>query len=124
MTMCSEMAHARPKPSYVDVPRPSSSMMISDEGVAAAAGENVSLSPVAGALGGGAGEKREREEGEGAEEEDAARGAARARQFLADFAALPLPEMSPADAVRRVQQMKKELESDAGDSKWLQGILA
>jgi len=33
--MCSEMAHARPKPSYVDVPRPSSSMMISDEGVAA-----------------------------------------------------------------------------------------
>ena len=34
------------------------------------------------------------------------------------------PEMSPADAVRRVQQMKKELESDAGDSKWLQGILA
>ena len=96
----------------------------SAEGAAAAAGENVSLSPVAGALGGGAGEKREREEGEGAEEEDAARGAARARQFLADFAALPLPEMSPADAVRRVQQMKKELESDAGDSKWLQGILA
>jgi len=96
----------------------------SAEGAAAAAGENVSLSPVAGALGGGAGEKREREEGEGAEEEDAARGAARARQFLADFAALPLPEMSPADAVRRVQQMKKELESDAGDSKWLQSILA
>ncbi len=28
LTMCSEMAQARPKPSYVDVPRPSSSMMI------------------------------------------------------------------------------------------------
>ena len=27
---CSEMAHARPKPSYVDVPRPSSSMMTSE----------------------------------------------------------------------------------------------
>ena len=51
-------------------------------------------------------------------------GAARARQFLADFAALPLPEMSPADAVRRVQQMKRELEADATGSKWLQGVLA
>ena len=28
------MAHARPKPSYVDVPRPSSSMITSDLGVA------------------------------------------------------------------------------------------
>ena len=27
---CSEMAHARPKPSYVLVPRPSSSMMTRD----------------------------------------------------------------------------------------------
>ena len=35
LTMCSLMAHARPKPSYVLVPRPSSSMMMSDLGVAA-----------------------------------------------------------------------------------------
>mmetsp|Transcript_16291 Transcript_16291/g.40540 ORF Transcript_16291/g.40540 Transcript_16291/m.40540 type:complete len:203 (+) Transcript_16291:582-1190(+) len=32
--MCSEMAHASPKPSYVEVPRPSSSMMTSEEEVA------------------------------------------------------------------------------------------
>ena len=96
----------------------------SAEGAAAAAG-TATLSPLAGALG-GAGDKRKRDEGEGADDDaaDAARGAARARQFLADFAALPLPEMSPADAVRRVQQMKRELEADATGSKWLQGVLA
>lgn len=86
----------------------------SAEGAAAGAGD------VAGAL--GAGEKRARDEGDATE--DAARGAARARQFLADFAALPLPDMPPADAMRRVQQMKRELEADAADSKWLQGVLA
>lgn len=52
------------------------------------------------------------------------RGTARARQFLADFAALPLPDMSPSDAVRRVQQMKRELEADAAGCTWLQTILA
>ena len=31
---CSEMAHAKPKPSYVEVPLPSSSMMTSDRDVA------------------------------------------------------------------------------------------
>jgi DNA mismatch repair protein MSH2 len=77
----------------------------------------------------GAGDKRKRDEGDVSLEEtdtaaDIARGASRARQFLADFAALPLPDMAPADAVRRVQQMKRELEADAKDSKWLQGILA
>ena len=64
------------------------------------------------------------DEDEGDATEDAAFGAARARQFLADFAALPLPDMPPADAMRRVQQMKRELEADAADSKWLQGVLA
>mmetsp|Transcript_13681 Transcript_13681/g.19746 ORF Transcript_13681/g.19746 Transcript_13681/m.19746 type:complete len:246 (-) Transcript_13681:1939-2676(-) len=34
VTMCSEIAYARPKPSYVDVPRPSSSMITSDLEVA------------------------------------------------------------------------------------------
>lgn len=32
--MCSLMAHARPKPSYVDVPLPSSSIMMSEFSVA------------------------------------------------------------------------------------------
>ena len=55
----------------------------SAEGAAAAAG-TATLSPLAGALG-GAGDKRKRDEGEGADDDaaDAARGAARARQFLA-----------------------------------------
>jgi hypothetical protein len=89
---------------------------------AKAAGGGASLSPLAGALGG---EKRKRDDdGGGDATEDAVRGTARARQFLADFAALPLPEMSPADAVARVQQMKKELEADAAGSQWLQAILS
>jgi len=87
----------------------------SEEGAAAAAG-------TLGAAAGEAGDKRKRDGGD-AKAEDAARGTARARQFLADFAALPLPEMSPADAVRRVQQMRRELEADSAGSAWLQGIL-
>jgi hypothetical protein len=86
---------------------------ISEEGAAAAAGT------LGGGGGGGgeAGDKRKRDGGD-AKAEDAARGTARARQFLADFAALPLPEMSPADAVRRVQQMRRELEADSAGSAW------
>jgi DNA mismatch repair protein MSH2 len=76
---------------------------------------------VAGAL--GVGEKRPRDFPDETAV-DVARGAARARQFLADFAALPLPEMAPEDAMRRVAQMKKELEADAVDSKWLTEVLA
>jgi|TARA_B110000459_G_C16498449_1_gene442240 hypothetical protein len=32
--------------------------------------------------------------------------------------------MAPEDAMRRVAQMKKELEADAADSKWLTEVLA
>lgn len=77
---------------------------------------------VAGALG-AVGEKRQRDSVDETAI-DVARGAQRARQFLTDFSNLPLTEMAPADAMRRVQQMKKELEQDAGDSKWLTEVLA
>ena len=56
--------------------------------------------------------------------DDMARGVVRARQFLSDFAAVPLERMSPAEAVARARQLKAELESDAAHNTWLSDLVA
>jgi DNA mismatch repair protein MSH2 len=53
-----------------------------------------------------------------------ARGVVRARQFLSDFAAVPLDRMTPAEAVARARQLKSELETDAKHSPWLLDVLS
>lgn len=55
---------------------------------------------------------------------DTARGVVRARQFLADFAAIPLSRMTPADAVARARQLKSELDADATTSPWLADLIS
>lgn len=55
---------------------------------------------------------------------DTARGVVRARQFLADFAAIPLSRMTPADAVARARQLKSELDADATTSPWLAELIS
>lgn len=55
---------------------------------------------------------------------DTARGVVRARRFLADFAAIPLSRMTPADAVARARQLKSELDADATTSPWLAELIA
>jgi DNA mismatch repair protein MSH2 len=55
--------------------------------------------------------------------DDATEGAARARRFLADFATLPLPQLSPTDAAEQVQQLCKGLEADAAGNPWLKQLL-
>ena len=56
--------------------------------------------------------------------DDMARGVISARQFLSDFAAVPLERMSPAEAVARARQLKAELESDAAHNSWLTDLVA
>ena len=56
--------------------------------------------------------------------DDMARGVVRARQFLSDFAAVPLERMSPAEAVARARQLASELKSDAAHSPWLADVIA
>lgn len=55
---------------------------------------------------------------------DTARGVVRARQFLADFAAIPLSRMTPSDAVARARQLKSELDADATTSPWLADLIS
>lgn len=55
--------------------------------------------------------------------DDTARGAARVRAFLRDFAALPIDQMSPDEAVKAAEDLKKSLEQDAAANPWLQQIL-
>jgi len=55
--------------------------------------------------------------------DDATEGAARARRFLADFATLPLPQLSPTDAAEQVQELCKGLEADAAGNPWLKQLL-
>lgn len=50
-------------------------------------------------------------------------GAARARRFLEDFAALPLEQMDYKDAVSAVNKLKSELERDSAGNAWLQQFL-
>ena len=56
--------------------------------------------------------------------DDTARGVVRARQFLADFAAIPLSRMTPSDAVARARQLKSELDADAANSPWLADLIS
>lgn len=65
--------------------------------------------------------KRARTEGVSS---DTARGVVRARQFLADFAAIPLSRMTPSDAVARARQLKSELDADATTSPWLAELIS
>eukprot|EP00897_Mesotaenium_endlicherianum_P008728 jgi/Mesen1/7884/ME000420S07022 len=55
--------------------------------------------------------------------DEATCGAARARQFLRDFAALPLDQMDPQLAIRQVAQLRESLERDAATNPWLQQLL-
>jgi DNA mismatch repair protein MSH2 len=56
--------------------------------------------------------------------DDMARGVVRARQFLSDFAAVPLDQMEPVDAVARARQLKAELDEDARASPWLTDLVS
>jgi DNA mismatch repair protein MSH2 len=55
--------------------------------------------------------------------DDTARGAARVRAFLRDFASLPIDQMSPDEAVKAAEDLKMSLEQDAAVNPWLQQIL-
>lgn len=55
--------------------------------------------------------------------DDTARGAARVRAFLRDFASLPIDQMSPDEAVKAAEDLKMSLEQDAAANPWLQQIL-
>ncbi|KAG8067639.1 hypothetical protein GUJ93_ZPchr0005g15911 [Zizania palustris] len=55
--------------------------------------------------------------------DDVTRGAARARLFLEEFAALPLDEMDGSKAAQTVANLKSDLEKDAADNPWLQQFL-
>ena len=62
------------------------------------------------------GSKRKQDTGE----EGATSGSTRARQFLREFAALPLDTMDSKEAALRVGQLKKKFEADAALNPWLQ----
>ncbi|CAK9147802.1 unnamed protein product [Ilex paraguariensis] len=47
-------------------------------------------------------------------------GAARARQFLKDFSELPLDKMDLRQALHEVSKLRKDLENDAVNCRWLQ----
>ncbi|GAB2293835.1 MutS-like protein [Dionaea muscipula] len=55
--------------------------------------------------------------------DDAGHGAARAHQFLKEFADLPLEKMDVKEALRLVGEMKSDLERDAANLPWLQQFL-
>ncbi|GJM94985.1 hypothetical protein PR202_ga11673 [Eleusine coracana subsp. coracana] len=52
--------------------------------------------------------------------DDVSRGAARARQFLEEFAAVPLDEMDGSKTVEILAKLKSDLQKDAADNPWLQ----
>ncbi|KAJ0789903.1 putative DNA mismatch repair protein MutS, core [Helianthus annuus] len=54
------------------------------------------------------------------EADDMAIGAPRARKFLKDFSELPLDKMDLKQALQEVKRLKKELQDDVGNCKWLQ----
>ena len=72
---------------------------------------------------GGSDPKRQRTETSDISD-DMARGVVRARQFLSDFAAVPLDQMEPVDAVARARQLKAELDDDARASPWLTDLIS
>ncbi|CAI5985163.1 unnamed protein product [Closterium sp. NIES-65] len=83
-----------------------------DAGVGAAAGAG------AAAAGGAGGDKRKRDGGEEQRE-----GVGRARQFLREFASLPLDKMTAEEALRAVAAQVKALEGDAEGNEWLRSQL-
>ncbi|KAJ7956581.1 putative DNA mismatch repair protein MSH2 [Quillaja saponaria] len=54
------------------------------------------------------------------EPDDMSRGAARARQFLEAFSALPIESMDKMQALQQVRKLKDDLEKDAENCSWLQ----
>ncbi|TVU18540.1 hypothetical protein EJB05_34645 [Eragrostis curvula] len=52
--------------------------------------------------------------------DDVTRGAARARLFLDEFAALPLDEMDGSKTVEMFAKLRSDLQKDAADNPWLQ----
>ncbi|KAL6861802.1 hypothetical protein ACP4OV_017502 [Aristida adscensionis] len=52
--------------------------------------------------------------------DDVTRGAARARLFLEEFAALPLAEMGASKVMEVAAKLKSDLQKDAADNPWLQ----
>lgn len=52
--------------------------------------------------------------------DDITRGAARARLYLEDLAALPMDEMDRSKIVEMVTKMRDDLQKDAADNPWLQ----
>ena len=52
--------------------------------------------------------------------DDMARGAARAHQFLHEFAALPLDQLDLKHALQQISKMRCDLERDAAEHPWLQ----
>ncbi|CAI5514773.1 unnamed protein product [Closterium sp. Naga37s-1] len=90
---------------------------------AAAAGAAAAAAAAAGADagaagGGGGGEKRKRDGGEEQRE-----GVGQARQFLREFASLPLDKMTAEEALRAVAAQVKALEGDAEGNEWLRSQL-
>lgn len=65
------------------------------------------------------GQKRKREEGEGV-----AAGAAAARAFLTEFAALPLDSLPPTEAASKAQALFEGLQKSAAASPYLSSLLA
>lgn len=65
------------------------------------------------------GSKRKRE----FEYDDMSKGAAKARQILEAFVALPLETMDKTQALQEVRKLKDNLEKDAQNCLWLQKFL-
>jgi len=56
-------------------------------------------------------------------QDDQTKGAACARKFLADFAALPLPQLAPQEAVAQVRLLRAQFEQEVKSSAYLQQVL-
>lgn len=52
--------------------------------------------------------------------DDITRGAARARLFIEELAAMPIDEMDGSKVLEMVTKMKADLQKDAADNPWLQ----
>ncbi len=57
------------------------------------------------------------------EQDEAAESAARAREFMQEFAALPLDKLEPEEAIAQAQALYKQLLADTGAMPTLQRLL-
>lgn len=55
--------------------------------------------------------------------EEVSRGTARAHKFLKEFAEIPVDKMELKDSLKRLCELKDELEKDAVDCHWLKQVL-